>query len=90
MPPTRVALADTAASRRHCEVTFHANRFQLRDNHSTNGTLCNGERIDVQDLEFGDKIEVADTEMVRSGPRILDTPLSEILMHVQAAKTGAA
>ena len=27
---------------------------------------------------------------VRSGPRILDTPLSEILMHVQAAKTGAA
>ena len=26
----------------------------------------------------------------RSGPRILDTPLSEILMHVQAAKTGAA
>ena len=28
--------------------------------------------------------------LVRSGPRILDTPLSEILMHVQAAKTGAA
>ena len=26
----------------------------------------------------------------RSGPRILDTPLSESLMHVQAAKTGAA
>ena len=31
-----------------------------------------------------------DSALVRSGPRILDTPLSEILMHVQAAKTGAA
>ena len=53
-----------------------------------------------QRLEYRDYLEQAYWDIIlideahnvalRSGPRILDTPLSEILMHVQAAKTGAA
>ena len=46
----------------------------------------NIEKIKMPDRKAGDP----HTLVFRSGPRILDTPLSEILMHVQAAKTGAA
>jgi hypothetical protein len=50
----------------HCEVAYTQNRFLLRDNNSTNGTIHNGTKIDKTWLEFGDKIQVADTELIFS------------------------
>ena len=38
----------------------------LRDNNSTNGTLCNGEKIAEKALTFGDSVQVADTVMTFS------------------------
>ncbi len=59
-----VALSDTGSSRVHCKVAFSNHHFVLRDNNSTNGTLCNGEQITEKVLEFGDTVRVADTEMI--------------------------
>jgi len=59
-----VALNDDGASRAHCIVAFTNHRFVLRDNHSTNGTRCNGERITEKVLEFGDTLQVANTRMI--------------------------
>lgn len=56
-----IVLEDQNASRKHFIVSFTANRFLLKDNDSTNGTLCNGERVGEKWLEFGDRIEVGDT-----------------------------
>jgi pSer/pThr/pTyr-binding forkhead associated (FHA) protein len=56
-----IVLEDQNASRRHFIVSFNANRFLLKDNDSTNGTRCNGERVGEKWLEFGDRIEVGDT-----------------------------
>ena len=56
-------LDDEAASKLHCEITYNKNRFVLRDDDSTNGTLLNGEPVKVHSLEFGDTIQVADTKL---------------------------
>lgn len=61
-----VPLNDSASSRVHCTISYERHRFLLRDNNSTNGTVCNGEKIREHWLEFGDKVCVADTEMVFS------------------------
>lgn len=58
-----IPLGDNGSSRLHCEVLYRNAGFVLRDNNSTNGTLCNQTRIDEHPLEFGDVIQVADTVM---------------------------
>ena len=55
--------------------------FELRSQYSGDATAV---------AAFNAEISFLEMQVARSGPRILDTPLSEILMHVQAAKTGAA
>ncbi len=62
-PGNVIALTDTGASRTHCVIDYAVTAFRLRDNNSTNGTLCNGEKITEKHLDFGDRIKVADTTM---------------------------
>ncbi|MBT6276010.1 MAG: FHA domain-containing protein [Chromatiales bacterium] len=61
-----IALGDTGSSRLHCEVYYRNSAFFLKDAASTNGTLCNGEKITEQQLDFGDRVQVADTVMTFS------------------------
>ncbi len=61
-----IALSDQGSSRLHCEIQYRRHEFVLRDNNSTNGTLCNGEKIDEKALTFGDTVQVADTVMTFS------------------------
>lgn len=61
-----IALADTGSSRLHCEVQYRQYEFVLTDANSTNGTLCNGEKITEKVLAFGDTVQVADTVMTFS------------------------
>ncbi len=58
-----VALSDGGASRVHCRIEYENNRFVLHDNNSTNGTLCNDERVTARELSFGDVVHVAETRM---------------------------
>ena len=44
-------------------ISYHISHFVLKDAKSTNGTLCNGEKVAEHVLEFGDRIQVADTIM---------------------------
>ena len=62
-PSNIIPLGDQGASRLHCEIFYRAHEFILKDAKSTNGTLCNNIKIDQHVLEFGDRIEVADTLM---------------------------
>jgi hypothetical protein len=59
-------IKDGNSSRWHCEIVFRNHHFVLADNNSTNGTFCNGERIQECRLDFGDRIRIGDTEMVFS------------------------
>jgi hypothetical protein len=59
-----ITLKDPASSRIHCKIVFENHNFVLRDNGSTNGTFRNDERVEQCVLEFGDRIKVANTELV--------------------------
>lgn len=61
-----VRLHDSSSSRVHCRIVYEGNQFVLRDNNSTNGTVCNRERITEHVLNFDDRIQVGDTELVFS------------------------
>lgn len=61
-----IVLADETASRTHFEIVFRNSGFMLRDYGSTNGTYCNGKRIEQTVLEFSDKIDAAESQMIFS------------------------
>ena len=54
---------DPDVSRRHCTVERSAGKVIIRDLKSTNGTLVNGVRVDVEVLKDGDRIRVGSTEL---------------------------
>lgn len=58
-----VPLGDGGASRVHCRIDYEHTGFVLRDNDSTNGTLCNDEPVREHALAFGDVLQVADTRL---------------------------
>ncbi len=63
-PTNRVVLTEDKASRIHAEILYENNRFTLKDNNSTNGTVRNGAPVAETPLEFGDVITVGKTEML--------------------------
>jgi two-component system, cell cycle response regulator len=54
----QVRMLDDGVSREHCEIVMDGDKAVLRDLGSTNGTFCRGSRIELQELEDGDKILV--------------------------------
>jgi Protein of unknown function (DUF3662)/Inner membrane component of T3SS, cytoplasmic domain len=60
-----VVLEDAGASRRHAEVSPHADGWTLRDLDSTNGVRVNGRPVHgSQQLRPGDRVEIGSTEIV--------------------------
>lgn len=60
-----VFLEDLAVSRTHTSINRQPDgRYLLRDEHSANGTLVNGQRVSDHMLEEGDKIQVGQTLLV--------------------------
>ncbi|MEK7407097.1 MAG: sigma 54-interacting transcriptional regulator [Acidobacteriota bacterium] len=58
-PSNRVALADPAASRKHCRISRQATgQFHIHDLNSRNGTFINGLPVKERILEHGDQIQV--------------------------------
>lgn len=64
-PKVSLRLSDEGVSREHCQITFEGNQVMLQDLGSTNGTFCNGARIDRRELADGDKIMVGSTTILR-------------------------
>lgn len=54
-------IEDTAASRRHVEITARQNSFVWKDLGSTNGTKVNGARMLAGELKNGDRIQIGET-----------------------------
>ena len=81
-----IVIDDVAASRSHFEIVYKDHRFMLKDNLSTNGTFCNGARIDEAWLEFGDVIRVGETEMTFScdGYDLRDSDPSKAVESLEA------
>jgi hypothetical protein len=60
-----IVLDDSGASRRHAELSPHAEGWELRDLGSTNGVRVNGRAIGgLQPLRQGDHVEIGSTEIV--------------------------
>src|SRR5258708_22333760 len=64
-PKVSFRLSDEGVSREHCQITFESNQVMLQDLGSTNGTFCNGVRVDRRELSDGDKIMVGSTTILR-------------------------
>jgi pSer/pThr/pTyr-binding forkhead associated (FHA) protein len=56
-----ITIGDSSVSRKHASIERKDGRFLLQDLKSTNGTLVNGEFIDVHVLNHGDKIRIGRT-----------------------------
>jgi len=56
-------------SRLHCQLTATADRLQVKDLDSTNGTFVNGKRVQSAELRDGDKLSVGRLDLMvsRSG-----------------------
>jgi len=59
---------DREASRQHCRIEQTDSGYRLVDNRSRNGTILNGQKIDVQDLRPGDVITIGDFKLQYDPP----------------------
>ncbi len=64
-PTVTVRLNDEGVSREHCQFLRDGEKIVLVDLGSTNGTFCNGIRIDRRELVDGDKIMVGSTTILK-------------------------
>jgi len=60
-----VRLLDDGISREHAAIERDGGKMVLRDLGSTNGTFCNGARIDQRELTDGDKISVGASTILK-------------------------
>lgn len=60
-PNAAIPVDDELASRQHARVRGKDGKFYLKDSGSSNGTLVNDERVDLAELQSGDKVSVGTT-----------------------------
>jgi len=61
----QIRLFDDGISREHAQVVIDGDRIVLEDLGSTNGTFCNGLKVDKRELVDGDKILVGSTTILK-------------------------
>jgi diguanylate cyclase (GGDEF)-like protein len=64
-PKVAVRLNDEGVSREHCAFVREGDKIVVEDLGSTNGTFCNGIRVDRRELADGDKIMVGSTTILK-------------------------
>ena len=64
-PKVPVRLNDEGVSREHCAFVRDGDKMIVEDLGSTNGTFCNGIRVDRRELADGDKIMVGSTTILK-------------------------
>ncbi len=55
-----IILKDSHVSRKHSKITVSNSNYIIEDLGSTNGTYVNGQKICIQYLNNGDKINIGD------------------------------
>ena len=71
-----LVIDDSAASRRHVEITARGNTFVWKDLGSTNGTYLNGARMLAGELKPGDTIRIGETRLRFELDEVPDSPAS--------------
>jgi two-component system, cell cycle response regulator len=61
----QIQLIDDGISREHAEIVVQGGEVTLHDMGSTNGTFCNGVKVDTKSLADGDKILVGSTTILK-------------------------
>jgi two-component system cell cycle response regulator len=61
----QIRLLDDGISREHAQLVIQGERVVLEDLGSTNGTYCNGLKVDRKELVDGDKILVGSTTILK-------------------------
>jgi ABC transport system ATP-binding/permease protein len=88
---TDLAIDDDEMSRRHAVVRRHANRLQVEDLGSTNGTFVDGARIaEPTLLGGGAEIKVGTTVLVVEGVLPVSDPSGEIAVPRNVTRVSAA
>ena len=65
-PKNDIILEDDGISRHHATIVVDGwGKARVVDKDSTNGTFCNGRRVDSQQLEAGDKIQLGSNTVLR-------------------------
>jgi two-component system cell cycle response regulator len=64
-PKVTIRLNDEGVSREHCQLVADGEHVMLHDLGSTNGTFCNGVRVETRQLADGDKIMVGSTSILK-------------------------
>jgi two-component system cell cycle response regulator len=62
---TDIRVLDDGVSREHSAIERDGGKLALVDLRSTNGTFCNGDRVDRHELKDGDKISIGATTILR-------------------------
>ena len=62
-----IIVSDDGVSRFHCRVYFAGTQVILEDLQSSNGTFCNGTKVDTKILQDGDKVMLGRTTIFRFG-----------------------
>jgi diguanylate cyclase (GGDEF)-like protein len=63
---TAIRIDDDGVSRRHAKIVRHPDgTVAIVDLKSTNGTFCNGERVDTHVLRDGDRIQIGTTTTIK-------------------------
>jgi pSer/pThr/pTyr-binding forkhead associated (FHA) protein len=57
-PDADLVILDQKASRVHCGIRIWDGEFFIKDLHSRNGTMVNGQKVDMAKLNPGDRIRV--------------------------------
>src|SRR4029078_8739328 len=84
----QIRLLDDGISREHAQLVIQGERVVLEDVGSTNGTYCNGLKVDRKELADGDKILVGSTTILKF---TYHDNLDEIFqkhMHESALRAG--
>src|SRR5262249_32467427 len=90
-------IPDLLASRKHCVVEFcgldaSGPRHRIRDLGSANGTLVNGDRVTVKELDPGDRVQIGDCVFVYSAeePKATQTiaPASIVMQSTVRLQPG--
>jgi two-component system cell cycle response regulator len=61
----QIRLLDEGISREHAQIVIEGNQVVLEDMGSTNGTFCNGLKVERKNLVDGDKILVGSTTILK-------------------------
>ena len=64
-PSNDLVLSDSMVSRRHAILEHRDNQYILRDNNSSNGTMVNGDRVDMEKpLRDGDLVAIGSSRLL--------------------------